>query len=153
MLIARVAPSRRSGGSVESLSSPFGGITPSDRGRVEPGAMAHSSKARSVGGVAALTARTTKPERPAVATQPAWSCCGGWRTARKLGPDAGVITIQRARLAAAAAANPAVDQRHSATLPQRRDAAGLGMGLVILASIASQVPGGGSAGEASSESG
>ena len=54
--------------------------------------------------------RTTKPERPAVATQPAWSCCGGRRTATKFGPGAGATAIQSARLAAAAA-SPAVDQR------------------------------------------
>src|SRR5271170_3026389 len=68
-LIASVAPSRRSGGGGDSLSSPSGGITPSDRGRVAPGAMAQSSKARSLGGVAAVTARTINPSRRAVATQ------------------------------------------------------------------------------------
>src|SRR5215467_12875920 len=40
MLIASVAPSRRSGGSAPSLSSPSGGMTQSDRGRVVPGEIA-----------------------------------------------------------------------------------------------------------------
>src|SRR5215469_4588961 len=69
MLIASVAPSRRSGGSAPSLSSPSGGMTPSDRGRVAPGAIAHSSKARSAGGADPVTARTSNPWRSAVATQ------------------------------------------------------------------------------------
>src|SRR5262249_22445593 len=68
-LIASVTPSRRSGGNGESFSSPFAGMMPSDRGRAVPGAIAQSSKTRSLGAVAALTARTTKPERPAVAIQ------------------------------------------------------------------------------------
>ena len=47
-----VAPSRRSAGSRDSFSSPFGDMTPNDRGCVAPGAMAQSSKVRSLVGVA-----------------------------------------------------------------------------------------------------
>jgi hypothetical protein len=68
-LIASVAPSRKSGGNRESLSSPFAGMTPSDRGRVALGAIAQSSKTRSLGGVAPVTARTSNPDGPAVANQ------------------------------------------------------------------------------------
>src|SRR5215471_7622692 len=76
MLIASVAPSRRSAGRRDSFSSPFGEMTPSHRGCVAAGAMAQISKARLLGGVAVVTARKTKLERPAVAVQLAWSCCG-----------------------------------------------------------------------------
>ena len=68
-LIASVAPSRRSAGSGDIFISPLAGMTPRDRGRVEPGAMAQSSKARSLGGVVAPIKRSINPSRPAVATQ------------------------------------------------------------------------------------
>ena len=64
--------------------------------------------------------------------------------ATRLGPGTGVTAIQRAS-AAAAAANPAVDQRHNARLVQKLLATGFAVLVLIRASMACQVPDGGSA--------
>src|SRR6516225_4899216 len=64
--------------------------------------------------------------------------------ATRFGPGTGVIAIQRAS-AAAAAANPAVDQRHNARLVQKLLATGFAVLVLIRASMACQVPDGGSA--------
>src|SRR5262252_10113120 len=64
--------------------------------------------------------------------------------ATRLGPGAGVTAIQRAS-AAAAVANPAVDQRHNARLVQKLRATGFVVMVLIRASMACQVFGGGSA--------
>src|SRR6516162_11511292 len=72
--------------------------------------------------------------------------------ATRLGPGTGVTPIQRAS-AAAAAANPAVDQCHNARLVQKLLATGFAVLVLIRASMACQVPGGGSAEAASVDSG
>src|SRR5215831_9209601 len=72
--------------------------------------------------------------------------------ATRLGPGTGVTAIQRAS-AAAAAANPAVDQRHNARLVQKLLATGFAVLVLIRASMACQVPGGGSAEAARLDSG
>src|SRR5215813_11923853 len=64
--------------------------------------------------------------------------------ATRLGPGTGVTAIQRAS-AAAAPANPAVDQRHNARLVQKLLATGFAVLVLICASMACQVPVGGSA--------
>src|SRR6516164_331450 len=64
--------------------------------------------------------------------------------ATRFGPGTGVVAIQRAS-AAAAAANPAVDQRHNARLIQKFLATGFAVLVLICASMASQVLDGGSA--------
>jgi hypothetical protein len=64
MLMARVAPSPTSAGSVRSLSTPSAGITPSDPGCVAPRAMAQSSKLRSL---VAVRRRAHEP-----ASRPDW---------------------------------------------------------------------------------
>src|SRR6516162_2346465 len=72
--------------------------------------------------------------------------------ATRLGRGMGTAAIQRAR-AAAAAANPAVDQRHNARLVQRLVAIGFAVLVLIRASMACQVPDGGSAEVARLDSG
>src|SRR5499433_775901 len=72
--------------------------------------------------------------------------------ATRLGPGTDVTAIQRAR-AAAAAANPAVDQRHNARLAQKLCATGFAALVLIRTSMACQVPGGGSAEVARLDSG
>src|SRR5215470_3054060 len=72
--------------------------------------------------------------------------------ATRLGPGTGVTAIQRAS-AAAAAANPAVDQRHNARLVQKLLATGFAVLVLIRASMACQVSGGGSAEAARLDSG
>src|SRR6516164_603641 len=64
--------------------------------------------------------------------------------ATRLGPGTGVTAIQRAS-AAAAAATPAVDQRHNARLVQKLLATGFAVLVLSRASMACQVPDGGSA--------
>src|SRR6516162_4017133 len=64
--------------------------------------------------------------------------------ATRLGPGTGLAAIQRAS-AAAAAANPAVDQRHNARLVQKLLATDFAVLVLIRASMACQVPDGGSA--------
>src|SRR6516225_6824361 len=72
--------------------------------------------------------------------------------ATRLGLGAGVTAIQRAS-AAAAVANPAVDQRHNARLAQKLLATGCVVLVLIRASMACQVSGGGSGEAARLDSG